>query len=384
MDHLDKACKFLAGKGINICVLSSHENIVYITGYDVPLPIGFGIDAALGLPQAFAILDVAEKKIKMVALTSLVSGIQNVPDIAVFPYTSFENFVPSSLYKNFYNATDAALNSCRTTKKLIVGIEPNTLPKIIVDRIQILWPKAIFTDAYPDLAEARKTKSITEIILLRKSALAADAAQRTLNEYSKFYGANEFEVWSKCVDAATRICGSPAIVSGELVSGPRCSVPNYPGGPKDRIIEKGDMGIMDFSVRLNGYWCDCCNTVVFGAKPTKHQEFYSNVTKNAFDIMINTIRPGIKCSEVYAVAEKTYKRYAQPIPHYAGHQIGCMVNETPRIVPYDNTVIEENMVFSLEPGCYEGSEGNSGSRTEKMIHVTASGCEALNDFEWGI
>jgi Xaa-Pro dipeptidase len=276
---------------------------------------------------------------------------------------------------------DRALKSSGTHKKTLVGIEINTIPKIVTDRILHIWTGAVFKDVYADLFEARKVKSNAELELLRKSALAADAAQRALNEASESHGMNEFEVWTKCVDAASRICGAPAVVSGELVTGKRCNVVNYPGGPIDRIVEKGGMGIMDFSVRLNGYWCDCCNTVVFGTKPTTHQQHFADTTKAGFDAAVAAIKPGVTCGDVYKAAERAYERYGEKVPHYIGHQIGCTVNENPRIVPYDDTIIEENMVFSLEPGCYEGEAGDSGSRTEKMVYVTATGCEIFNQFK---
>ena len=73
-----------------------------------------------------------------------------------------------------------------------------------------------------------------------------------------------------------------------------------------------------------------------------------------------------------------------PMAHYAGHQIGVTVNELPRLVPYDHSLIEPGMVFSVEPGAYQGKGGTFGARSEKMVLVTASGPEILSTFEWGI
>lgn len=42
--------------------------------------------------------------------------------------------------------------------------------------------------------------------------------------------------------------------------------------------------------------------------------------------------------------------------YYTGQQIGASVNELPRLVPYDHTVIETGIVFAVEPGCYGGPE----------------------------
>jgi Xaa-Pro aminopeptidase len=41
------------------------------------------------------------------------------------------------------------------------------------------------------------------------------------------------------------------------------------------------------------------------------------------------------------------------------------------------------MVFSIEPGAYEGPEGEAGARMEKSVIVHDSGPEIICDFEWG-
>jgi len=76
--------------------------------------------------------------------------------------------------------------------------------------------------------------------------------------------------------------------------------------------------------------------------------------------------------------------YEVPVAHYSGHQIGVAVNELPRLVPYDHTPVEVGMVFSVEPGAYEGSAGTFGARSEKMVLVTESGLGIICDFNWGI
>jgi Xaa-Pro aminopeptidase len=85
-----------------------------------------------------------------------------------------------------------------------------------------------------------------------------------------------------------------------------------------------------------------------------------------------------------AAAEAAFAGYDLPMAHYAGHQIGVTVNEPPRLVPYDTTSIEAGMVFSVEPGAYQGPGGGFGARSEKMVLVTPTGPEILSSFAWGI
>ena len=96
------------------------------------------------------------------------------------------------------------------------------------------------------------------------------------------------------------------------------------------------------------------------------------------------LRPGARAAAAAAAAEAAFAAHGLPMAHYAGHQIGAGVNESPRLVPYDQTPIEPGMVFSVEPGAYRGPGGDFGARSEKMVLVTASGPEILSTFAWGI
>ncbi len=42
------------------------------------------------------------------------------------------------------------------------------------------------------------------------------------------------------------------------------------------------------------------------------------------------------------------------------------------------------MVFCFEPGVYAGPAGTTGARLERMVAVTDSGNEILNQFPWGM
>lgn len=84
---------------------------------------------------------------------------------------------------------------------------------------------------------------------------------------------------------------------------------------------------------------------------------------------------------MHAAADRELVRHGFRSVHYTGHQVGANVNETPRLVPYDNTPIQAGMVFAVEPGAY-GEDSGTGARTEKVVLVTADGPEVLSRFRW--
>jgi len=156
-----------------------------------------------------------------------------------------------------------------------------------------------------------------------------------------------------------------------------------PGGPVGRQIEIGDTGLLDISPRVDGYWADCTNTVVFGAEPTAEQRRYFDAARESCEAAIATLRPGARCSEAADAVRATMERHGFPVAHYSGHQIGASVNERPRLVVYEQAVVEPGMVFCIEPGAYEGEGGTVGARAEKTVLVTEDGPELLSTFEWG-
>jgi Xaa-Pro aminopeptidase len=173
-------------------------------------------------------------------------------------------------------------------------------------------------------------------------------------------------------------------VFGELVTGSRCKWVNYPGGPKDVVTKPGDLALMDMSPRVNGYWSDTTNTMVIGGvEPTEKQKRYGVAAREAFHAAAEALRPGNKAKDAFIAANEAFHKHGLEIGHYAGHQIGVSVNEAPRLVPYDETPIQAGMVFSIEPGAYEGEHGDTGARMEKSVIVHESGPEIICDFEWG-
>ncbi|MFM9962475.1 MAG: M24 family metallopeptidase, partial [Planctomycetaceae bacterium] len=96
-------------------------------------------------------------------------------------------------------------------------------------------------------------------------------------------GKNEFAMWAAVISVMERKVGHPLMVFGELVTGSRCKMVAYPGGPKDVQTKPGDLALMDMSPRVNGYWSDSTNTmVVGGVQPTAKQKLYGVAAREAF------------------------------------------------------------------------------------------------------
>jgi Xaa-Pro aminopeptidase len=228
-------------------------------------------------------------------------------------------------------------------------------------------------------------KTEREIALLRKASQVSDVAQVRLTELCREAGRTEFEMWATISERVFAAAGRDIPLTGELVTGPRTTTVAYPNGPRARTTERGDAALMDLSGRVDGYWFDCTNThLVGGVLPSPEQLRFVRASQEACEAAMAALRPGALARDAAAAAEAAFARHGLPMAHYAGHQVGVTVNELPRLVPYDRTPIEAGMVFSVEPGAYQGPGGTFGARSEKIVLVTADGPEVLSTFAWGM
>jgi len=161
-----------------------------------------------------------------------------------------------------------------------------------------------------------------------------------------------------------------------VASGDRSALPH--GKPSEKRINKGEFVIIDFGVRYRGYYSDETCTFICG-KPNRRQREIYQIVKDAHDRTITSIRPGRKTRELDAVARGWIKDAGCDayFGHMTGHGVGLAVHENPVIGPESEDVVEEGMIFTVEPGIYIPEWG--GVRIEDMVLVTGNGCEVLTN-----
>lgn len=159
-----------------------------------------------------------------------------------------------------------------------------------------------------------------------------------------------------------------------IASGKRSALPH--GRASAKRIDKGDFILIDFGLRVQGYHSDQTRTLVCG-KPTPEQSKVYQTVKEAHDLAIEAIRPSIPIGEIDKVARDyiQHQGYGDYFGHGLGHGIGLAVHEDPVVNGENKGLIQEGMVFTIEPGVYIPEWG--GVRTEDMILVTSQGAEVL-------
>ena len=145
----------------------------------------------------------------------------------------------------------------------------------------------------------------------------------------------------------------------------------------DRVIEEGDAVVIDIGGRKQGFPSDITRMAVIGLSPEGYGEIHTIVEK-AVQAALKAARPGVPARDVDAAARKviTDAGYGDHFVHRTGHGMGIDGHEPPYITATSDTVLEEGMVFSIEPGIY--LPGRFGIRLEDIVILRENGPEILS------
>ena len=223
------------------------------------------------------------------------------------------------------------------------------------------------------LSRLRLIKDERELEYLWQASKIADGAfERLLKEIKA--GMTEKELAAR-LEYYMRSLGSEGVSFDTIVaSGYRSALPH--GAPTDKAIEVGDFVTFDFGAVYNGYHSDTTRTIVMGMANSWHREIYT-VVQEAQYRGIKAAKPGITGKELdFQIREYIESRgYGKYFTHGLGHGVGLDIHELPNINSRGDIVLEEGMVFSVEPGIY--ILGKGGVRIEDTVVLTKEGARSL-------
>jgi Xaa-Pro aminopeptidase len=384
-EELARACVELKAVDADWALLSSTENVTYVSHWEAPTQ--YGPMAHLAYAPSMALFGVEEPASFLLLHNFLAAGarVQSALD-QVLEYNLVPLFPPyaqESPRDNFIAMLRHGLRQAGLDKgRVKLAIEEGSLPAIVLQLLAAEYPGVALVDGTRAVAQARMTKTEREIGLLRFTAEVINAGQKEFIRQCETAGKSDWEMWAMITQAMHRKAGRALYISGELVTGQRCRE-IAPGGPVGYVTRPGDLARLDVSPRINGYWGDLTNTVVIGGvEPTARQVKFKTAAREGFYAAADMLRPGRKASDAYQAAWAAFAKHGLEPSHYLGHQIGLTVNEAPWLVPSNDTIIQAGMVFSIESGSYEGPAGEVGARAEKSVVVRESGPEIFPDFDW--
>jgi len=233
-------------------------------------------------------------------------------------------------------------------------------------------------------------KSAAELELIRESGRWCAHAHRLLQEYSG-PGATEAEASLRASHETTL---AMLATLGPRYGGGLSSSSGAAAGYRGQIgrrsswahavahnieFQPGDVLVSETSAPIWGYNAELERAMIIGP-PTDEMRRLFDHTVAAQRVAFDAIRPGATCADV----DGAVMRYLEDNEllaywrQHTGHGIGLRNHEAPFLDVGDHTPLEPGMVFTVEPGLYDGSIG--GFRHSDTVAVIEDGVEILTSY----
>jgi Xaa-Pro aminopeptidase len=244
-----------------------------------------------------------------------------------------------------------------------------------------LLPDADIVDGAPALWALRQIKSTAEIDVMRQACTATCASFQVGFEALRG-GMTERELAAVIYAEMARQTGfRPGFVgirSGRL----KYAMMNVP--PFEKVIEPGDLVVVDAGAQVNDYWCDMMRMAAIG-KPTAEQRRLFDADLAAQKAGMAAVKPGARAGDVCRAALDVLlaaglKEHV-PSLERVGHGLGLDVHEPPSLALESDVVLEPGMILTIEPIFSDLPHYEVGNfAMEQILLVTEEGSELLTPF----
>lgn len=245
------------------------------------------------------------------------------------------------------------------------------------------YPYLKVINSFNFLASLRQVKSKEEIALHRRACdITIDGVLAILDHLKP--GMREYEIEAEFDYILGRNHARHAF-NTIAASAENACVLHYV--KNDRMMEDGDMILFDLGAEWDYYASDVSRTFPVNGHFTQQQRELYNVVLKGLEAAIERTKPGQPKNELQEIskavmAEELIKLGMIEKPeeiskyyfHSSGHYIGLYTHD----VGDDKALLEEDMMFTLEPGLYFEELG-IGIRIEDTILITKDGCEVLTE-----
>lgn len=266
-------------------------------------------------------------------------------------------------------------------EKLLNELDVKNAKSIVLDEAMRADFAGLVQDALPNatrqfcqstIGALRLQKSDDEFEKLKSNALIADAAMQA-GWASMKVGMTEKEVANQIRKKFAELGAKPLFTI--IGAGKNGAFPHHQTG--ETKLQIGDAVVMDIGASSERYPSDITRMAIIGEEPSGYSEIHA-IVEEAVQAALKAAKPGVKAHEVDDAARGVIEAagYGEYFVHRTGHGMGIEGHEPPYITSSSQTVLEEGMVFSIEPGIY--LPGRFGIRLEDIVILRADGAEILS------
>lgn len=351
-DRFDRLYQALAAAGYDAYIATQRSNQLYWTESAEPVS---------DLPNAAYLLLAANAKVVFPGAPFYYGCVEHLPNYEIAPT---EVGAPSAQAQLVEQITQ------RGYKRVVF----DTTSRENEETLRSQLPNVELTFDGKWGATLRRTKEVTEIAIMRQAARISDigmvaafaAARPGVSSRAIAAASASAMLEAGAEEASLQVAVGLATAymgTGDWVYQPR------------RIIQDGDMLLVDMAIRYHGYLGDQTRTAIVG-KGTPDQRALIDTVQQAYRDTVAAMRPGAASPDLYRITtdlmeSKGWRKY---FPHHVSHGLG-LGGDLPRIAEGSEDVLQVGDAFSCEPGVY--IPGIGGARFENMLLLTENGIEEL-------
>ncbi|MCQ9164447.1 MULTISPECIES: M24 family metallopeptidase [unclassified Arthrobacter] len=364
----------MAEKNLDAVVLTSYHNIKYYSDY---LFTYFGRSYALVVTPNDSVSITANIDAGMPWRTSYGDNIV---------YTDWRR-------DNFYFGIQEALNR-RGIKATRLGVEDDTLPVLLRDKLQAAFPNATLTDVSQAAMRQRMIKSAEEIEVIKHGArigdLGGEAIKAAIRE-----GISEYEValigTETMVHEIARTFPDQEVRDTWVWFQSGINTDGAHNWATTRKLQQGDILSLNCFPMTSGYYTALERTLFLGEPDARSLELW-NINVEVHERGLELIKPGAVCKDIAAELNEIYISHNLlpnrtfgyghsfgVLSHYYGREAGLELRED------IDTVLEPGMVVSMEPMITvpDGQPGAGGYREHDILVVGDTTAENITKFGYG-
>jgi Xaa-Pro aminopeptidase len=252
------------------------------------------------------------------------------------------------------------------------------MPSMVCDALRAAMPGVTVANAGGVWAGLTAIKHPMEVALIRDAIRVADlGVEAALGAIKP--GVSEHSVAAEAVSAMRRNGSEfepfiPLVASGYNTS-------MFERVATEKIIQSGEMVILDIGSVVKGYTGDLGRTVICG-DPTAEQRAVYRATHLALQETKELIKPGVNGRQIdrrarEVIIDSGWGRYLYS--GNTGHQLGYGLHGEPLVDKVTDFELTENMVICLEPRIVLSDRPDvGGAHLEDVVLVTPGGHEQLN------
>ncbi len=266
--------------------------------------------------------------------------------------------------------------------ELVVAIE-DTLPlrefRALESAVAVSTRPVRFIETDSFVLGLRARKDDGEIAAMKRAQDITDRAFASAVGFmraaqSEGRSVTERELKIELEEAMRRLGADDLAFASIVAAGENGAAPH--GIPGDRVIGPGDMVVLDFGARADGYCSDMTRVISMGAPSERAQRAYAAI-RRANEEVETMLRPGVTGRAAHEHAEAVLAEcgFGGCMGHSLGHGVGLDIHEQPNLSSRNDEPLEPGNVVTVEPGVY--ISGEFGCRLEDFGVICEDGFEVF-------